>query len=134
MDLLFPLPHCWFLRVSTMWFLNQSTWYFSFRFSLKRNIEIFQKENIRGILTNITYELGPIQHCICQPGSDPMGVQFLSFKQTETFLGEQCHQSLVSGPASPASQPQLNPYKVKMAKMDVRAFLRLLWLRSQVMS
>lgn len=63
-----------------------------------------------------------------------MGVQFVSFKQAEIFLGEQCHQSFVPGPASPVSQPQMNPKKVKMAKMDVRALLRLFWLRSQVVS
>lgn len=45
-----------------------------------------------------------------------MGVQFLSFKQAEIFLGEQSHQSFVSGPASPASHPQLNPKKVKSQK------------------
>lgn len=45
-----------------------------------------------------------------------MGLQFFSFKQAELFLGEQSHQSFVSGPASPASQPQLNPKKVKSQK------------------
>lgn len=51
-----------------------------------------------------------------------MGVQFLSFKQAEIFLGEQCHQSFVYGPASPASQPQLNPKKAKMAQVDAEPF------------
>lgn len=137
-----PFPHCWFLQISTRWFSEPKhmfsslfKWYSSFRFSLKcQNSSDGEHQSDSPKYYLRIKDLWFIQHGIHQQGSDLMETQVLSFKQAERFLGEYPHQNPGSGPSPTSLTTSAESKEGKRAKMDTRAFLRLLWLRSQVIS